>query len=122
MYVVWVFTVDESPDFWSLYLVGLLLFGLGAGMVGIVVTNAALTDVPEHDLGIGNAVFQTIRRVCGALGVAVAVALLGDRSNESIQAFRAVWLLIAGGYLFSVIAVMGYPTNSTSDPDRQLRS
>jgi EmrB/QacA subfamily drug resistance transporter len=119
---VWVFSVDESPDFWSLYLVGLLLFGLGAGMVGIVVTNAALTDVPEPDLGIGNAVFQTIRRVCGALGVAVAVALLGDRSNESIQAFRAVWLLIAGGYLFSVIAVMGYPTNSTSDPDRQLRS
>ncbi len=73
---VWVFSVDESPDFWSLYLVGLLLFGLGAGMVGIVVTNAALTDIPEHDLGIGNAVFQTVRRLCGALGVAVAVVVV----------------------------------------------
>ena len=112
---VWVFSVDESPDFWSLYLVGLLLFGLGAGMVGIVVTNAALTDVPEHDLGIGNAVFQTIRRLSGALGVAVAVALLGDRSNESIEAFRGVWLLIAGGYLFSVLAALRYPAASKSD-------
>ena len=106
--LVWVFTVDENPNFWSPYLVGLLLFGVGAGMVGIVVTNAALTGLSEHDLGMANAVFQTIRRLVGAIGVALAVALLGDRTNESVEAFRGVWLLIAGGYLFSVLAILPY--------------
>jgi hypothetical protein len=76
-----------------------------------VVTNAALTDLPEHDLGIGNAVFQTIRRLSGAIGVAIAVALIGDRSNESVQAFRGVWLLIAGGYLFSAVVIFRYPSS-----------
>ena len=106
--LIWVFTVEAVPDFWSTYLLGLLVFGLGAGMVGIVVTNAALTGLSEHDLGMANAVFQTIRRLVGAIGVAVAVALLGDRSNESIDAFRNVWLLIAGGYLFSALAIAPY--------------
>lgn len=107
--LVWVFGVEDSPDFWSAYLLGLLIFGLGAGMVGIVVTNAALTDMPDQDLGMGNAVFQTIRRLMGAIGVALAVVLIGDRSNESVEAFRRVWLLIAGGYLFSVLAILRYP-------------
>jgi EmrB/QacA subfamily drug resistance transporter len=119
--LVWVFGVDESPDFWSFYLVGLLLFGLGAGMVGIVVTNAALTDLPEHDLGIGNAVFQTVRRLSGAIGVAIAVALIGDRSNESVEAFRGVWVLIAGGYLFSTLAILRYPTSNRQDSVKAIR-
>ena len=109
--LVWVFGVGETPRFWSAYLVGLLLFGIGAGMVGIVVTNAAFTGLSEHDLGMANAVFQTIRRLVGAIGVALAVALLGDRSNESVEAFRSVWLLIAGGYLFSVLAILPYRDN-----------
>jgi NTE family protein len=120
--LVWIFGVDESPDFWSLYLVGLLLFGLGAGMVGIVVTNAALTDLPEHDLGIGNAVFQTIRRLSGAIGVAIAVALIGDRSNESVQAFRSVWVLIACGYLFSALVILRYPTANKPDSAEAIPS
>ena len=107
--LVWVFGVDDTPDFWSLYLVGLVIFGLGAGMVGIVVTNAALTDLPDQDLGMGNAVFQTIRRMGGAIGVAIAVALLGGRTNESVDAFRNVWLLIAGGYFFSAVVILPYP-------------
>ena len=107
--LVWVFGVDDTPDFWSLYLIGLVIFGLGAGMVGIVVTNAALTDLPNQDLGMGNAVFQTIRRMGGAIGVAIAVALLGGRTNESVDAFRNVWLLIAGGYFFSAVVILPYP-------------
>ena len=56
---------------------------------------------------------MTIRRLLGAIGVAIAVALLGDPSNESVQAFRAVWLLIAGGYFFSTLAILRYPSAGT---------
>lgn len=113
---VWVWGVGDQPSFWSWYLVGLLLFGVGAGMVGIVVTNAALAGLPDHDLATANAVFQTIRRLVGAVGVAIAVALLGDRSVESVEAFRRVWLLVGGGYLFSVVAILPYRDAGVRQP------
>jgi EmrB/QacA subfamily drug resistance transporter len=111
---MWVFGVGEEPNLWSWYAVGLLVFGVGAGMVGIVITNAAMVGLAETSLAGANAVFQTIRRLVGAIGVAVAVALLGDRSTESVDSFRRVWLLIGGGYLFSVLAILAYPERRTS--------
>lgn len=107
---IWVAGVGDEPRFWGPYLAGLLLFGLGAGMVGIVVTNAALAGLADTELASANAVFQTIRRLVGAIGVAIAVALLGDRSTESVEAFQRVWLLIGGGYLLSAVAILAYPS------------
>ena len=70
---------------------------------------------------MANAVFQTIRRLVGAIGVALAVALLGDRANESAEAFRSVWLLIAGGYLFSVLAILPYRNQRWNRAERTRR-
>jgi EmrB/QacA subfamily drug resistance transporter len=105
----WAWRVEATPDFLRDYLPGLLCFGVGAGMVGIVVTNAALVGIPEGSLASANAAFQTIRRLVGAIGVALAVAILGDRDTESLAAFRGTWLLVGGGYLFSVLAILAYP-------------
>lgn len=105
----WVSEVESEPNYWSGYLPGLVLFGIGAGMVGIVVTNAGLATMPEDSLASANAAFQTVRRLAGAIGVALAVAILGGRENDSVAAFRNIWLLIGGGYLFSVLAILAYP-------------
>ena len=80
---------------------------------GIVVTNAALAGLDDTVLAGANSVFQTIRKLVGAIGVAVAVALLGDRSTESLAAFQKVWILIGAGYLFSVLAIVAYPGSRT---------
>lgn len=106
--LVWVFGVGDTANFWTAYLAGLVLFGLGAGMVGIVVTNAALAGLPDHELAAANAVFQTIRKLVGAIGVAIAVALLGSRSTDSVGAFRKVWAMIAIGYVLSSLAIIPY--------------
>ena len=106
----WLLFVDATPNYLYDYLPGLFLFGVGAGMVGIVVTNAALAGLPEASLASANAVFQTIRRLLGAIGVALAVALLGgDRTTDSVEAFRRTWWLVAGGYLFSLVGALAYP-------------
>jgi EmrB/QacA subfamily drug resistance transporter len=105
----WVVAVDAEPHFWQDYFPGLVIFGVGAGMVGIVVTNAALASLPERELASANATFQMIRRLVGAIGVAIAVAILGDRTTESVAAFRGTWVMIAIGYLFSVVAALAYP-------------
>jgi MFS family permease len=105
----WAAVVGEDARFWADYFPGLLGFGVGAGMVGIVVTNAALASLPEAKLATANATFQMIRRLVGALGVAIAVAILGDRTTESVAAFRGTWIMIGIGYLFSVVAALAYP-------------
>ena len=86
----WVSEVESEPNYWSGYLPGLVLFGIGAGMVGIVVTNAGLATMPEDSLASANAAFQTVRRLAGAIGVALAVAILGGRENDSVAAFRNI--------------------------------
>lgn len=105
----WTLNVETEPNYWSDYLPGLLLFGVGAGMVGIVITNAGLASTPESKLASANAAFQTVRRLAGTIGVALAVVILGGRDTESLASFRNIWLLIGGGYLFSVFAILAYP-------------
>ncbi|MDH4145750.1 MAG: DHA2 family efflux MFS transporter permease subunit, partial [Acidimicrobiia bacterium] len=102
----WLVAVESTPNYWTGYFPGLVIFGVGAGMVGIVVTNAALAGLPEANLASANAAFQTIRRLVGAIGVALSVAILGGRDSDSLNAFRGTWLLIGCGYLFSVIAIL----------------
>jgi EmrB/QacA subfamily drug resistance transporter len=105
----WITAVGDTPAFWTRYVPGLVVFGFGAGMVGIVVTNAALAGLPESELATANAAFQTVRRLAGAIGVAIAIALLGNRAADTAAAFRRTWWLIAVGYVVSVVAIAFYP-------------
>jgi len=105
----WITAVGDAPAFWTRYVPGLVVFGFGAGMVGIVVTNAALAGLPESELATANAAFQTVRRLAGAIGVAIAIALLGNRAADTAAAFRRTWWLIAVGYVVSVVAIAFYP-------------
>lgn len=114
----WIIAVRSTPAFWTAYVPGLVIFGLGAGMVGIVITNAALAGLPETELATANAAFQTVRRLAGAVGVAIAIALLGNRTTDSVAAFRATWILIAVGYLFSVLVILAYPERAAHTTNR----
>ena len=80
---------------------------VGSAPFGIVARD--LDGDGDADLAVANSAFQTGRRLIQTLGVAVVVALLGDRSTESVASFRSVWLLIGGGYLFSALAILAYP-------------
>ena len=72
-----------------------------------------MVRVDDSELGAANAAHQTTRRLVQALGVAVAVAVLGDRANDSLSSFKWVWAITVGGYLFSALVIaLAYP------PDR----
>ena len=51
--------------------VGLLLFGLGAGIAMPAATDLIMSTLPPSRAGVGSAVNDTVREVGGALGVAV---------------------------------------------------
>jgi EmrB/QacA subfamily drug resistance transporter len=65
--------------------VGLLLFGLGAGIAMPAATDLIMSTLPPERAGVGSAVNDTVREVGGALGVAVigSVAASAYASNLS---------------------------------------
>ena len=84
-------------------------------LVGITSAAAALTRIEPSNLAVANSAFQTGRRLIQTLGVAVVVALLGDRSTESVDRFRLVWLVSAGAFGFSAVVALWFPPrNRTS--------
>ncbi|MEZ5411948.1 MAG: MFS transporter [Acidimicrobiales bacterium] len=109
----WAFVMSATPRFWSL-LPGLLAFGVAISLVGITSAAAALTRIEPANLAVANSAFQTGRRLIQTLGVAVVVALLGDRSTESVDRFRLVWLVSAGAFAFSAVVALWFPPRAKS--------
>jgi len=108
----WIIALDGQSDLGVGLVPGLVLFGAGAGIVGVPGTGAALVGVSNTDLGMANAAHQTTRRTVQALGVAAAVAILGSRDNDSVASFKWVWALTLLGYLFSALVIaVAYPAD-----------
>jgi EmrB/QacA subfamily drug resistance transporter len=113
-----------SATFTSL-LPGFVLFGLGAGLMNVPLTNAVLEGAPTERAGIASALFNASREVAGLLGVTVIGAVL--RSTESaairsgtrpapafIDGYHAgLWLTIG---LLAVGVVLSYVTLRQSQP------
>jgi EmrB/QacA subfamily drug resistance transporter len=65
--------------------VGLLLFGLGAGMAMPAATNLIMSTLPPARAGVGSAVNDTVREIGGALGVAVIGSVAASSYTSNLQ-------------------------------------
>jgi EmrB/QacA subfamily drug resistance transporter len=101
------FTASDQAHFWYGYLPAALLFGFGGGVCGTVCTGWAMASLPDHLLGAGNSVVQLVRRMGGALGVALAVALLGEGTGHAILAgARHVWAVVGLVHLLMILPTL----------------
>ncbi len=66
--------------------VGLLFFGLGAGVVMPSATDIIMATLPPARAGVGSAVNDTVREIGGALGVAVIGTVAASSYTSSVQA------------------------------------
>jgi EmrB/QacA subfamily drug resistance transporter len=97
-------TASREPHFFAAFLPASVLMGIGGGICGTLTTSAALYDLPGATLGAANSVNQLIRRVCGTIGVAVAVALLGEAKGPSLLTpARRVWVMVSLAHLLMCI-------------------
>jgi EmrB/QacA subfamily drug resistance transporter len=65
--------------------VGLLLFGLGAGMAMPAATDLIMATLPPARAGVGSAVNDTVREIGGALGVAVIGSVAASSYTSNLQ-------------------------------------
>jgi EmrB/QacA subfamily drug resistance transporter len=86
---------------------GFVLFGLGAGLMNVPLTNEVLSAAPTSQAGVASAVLNASREVAGLLGVTVIGAVLRSSQGSALrsganpaQAFidgyhSGLWLTIA---------------------------
>lgn len=67
--------------------IGLLLFGLGAGMAMPTATELIMATLPPARAGVGSAVNDTVREVGGALGVAVIGSIAAGSYATGVEPY-----------------------------------
>ena len=79
------FVVDVFP--------ALLLMGLGIGSGPTLLSAAAVSEVEQSDFSVAGAVAQTSRQLSGAIGISIAVVIIGDAADPN--SFRSAFLFLA---------------------------
>jgi predicted MFS family arabinose efflux permease len=96
---------------------GFLLFGAGAGLMNVPLTNAVLHSMPTERSGIASAVFNASREIAGLLGITVIGAVLSSRERNALALGATVTHAYLDGYhvgllvtvtLLACGAVVGY--------------
>ncbi len=95
------FVLDADGGYLSSFLPGVICFGIGWGFSSPTMNGYALEAVPEPAWGTMNAAFNMFRNVAGAIGVAAAVAFVGDSDRtDMLAAFDRAW-----AFLFAMTAI-----------------
>ncbi len=100
--------VGLSPAFWTEWLPGQVLSGVGVGATLPLLASAGLAAVPGGRYATASAVVSSARQVGGVLGIAVLVVVLGDPTPATaVAVFRDGWLLSIVAFL--AVAVVSLP-------------
>ena len=110
--------LTEEPNYWLGAAPCIGLFGAGWAVIQPPLNNSVIRHVSPDYYAEVNAAFNTIRNIAGALGIAITVAIVGDKNRiDVIAAYgRAYLALFLGGLLFIASLLVLFPrTPSTAD-------
>jgi MFS family permease len=88
--------LGPSPDYAGDLLPAMLVGGAAVGLVLPTVSAAATIPLPPQRFATGSGVLGVSRGIGSALGVAILIAVLGDRPESATAFHGAWWLLIVG--------------------------
>lgn len=107
-------TAGTTPRVWTGFVPGSLLFGFGCAICGTLSSGGAMAALPAHLLGAGNSLQQLIRRMGGAIGVALAYAVLGgEKGPELLDGGRRVWWMVVVVHLLVVVPLLLFTERRT---------
>jgi len=77
---------------------GFMLFGAGAGLMNVPLTNAIMDATPSDRSGIASALLNASREVAGLLGITVIGAVLRTRESAALRAGAGPVRAFVDGY------------------------
>ncbi|CAN5862015.1 N/A [soil metagenome] len=101
---------QPEPDFWRVFFPSYVFLGVGIGLAISTLGSASNAFLPPTRFAVGSAFNTTCRQVGAALGIAMAVVLLGEPTPaEAPAAFdRAWWALAAAGASSGLVMLAFY--------------
>lgn len=114
---------DESPDYVTEFLPGMMLAGVGTWGLAITMINAAaVSDMSTENFGVGTAVLQTVRQVGGILGVALFFGFVGTPvGSEIFDTYRRLWLWFAVPPALGFLVALRLPAHTGRIRDGGVR-
>jgi MFS family permease len=100
--------LGTDPDYVTTYLPSMLFTGTGVALCLPQLAGVVAQSLPANRFGVGGAVSQATRQFGGTLGVALAIAFMGQPASiaEAVTSFERIWwLMLAGGVLTAVLAL-----------------
>ena len=110
---LWLLTfVDGTPDLARVWFPAMFLLGIGSGLAWPTIHGIPVVGIPSSEFGSAVATNQTVLRISGALGVAIAITLIsGDTGAAALTPFQHLFLLMAiSGISLSIIGYWIRPT------------
>ena len=105
--------IGEEPAIWTVWIPGVLLLGIGIGLVFPNFQSAAVHGVAEARFGVAAAAIQTVVRLSGTLGIALAVVLVGSVvAGDPISDFDPLWWALVALGLVSAAVSLGIDTRT----------
>jgi MFS family permease len=97
----------QVAHYWSAFLPGAVLGGIGVGLTLPAFGSAGVAELPRPRFATGVAVASCFRQIGAVVGVALLVAVLGTPSPAHLlSAFHRCWAMIAGtGLACAVISL-----------------
>ena len=110
--------VGLEPAFWSEWLPGQVLSGIGVGATLPLLGSASLAAVPGGRYATASAVTSSARQLGGVLGIAILVVILGEPTPATaVGAFRDGWVLSI--VAFVLVAVIAFPLGRLRRADEE---
>jgi EmrB/QacA subfamily drug resistance transporter len=108
----WVVAIGPEANYARDVLPGMILLGLGGGAGFSTLTGAIMRDVPSRFYSMAGAARSTVFQLGSAIGIALAVALLGVPADAAVSDYARTWVMGAVGALAcAVIVFLGYPSH-----------
>jgi NTE family protein len=99
--------VGLTPAFWTEWLPGQLLSGIGVGATLPLLASAALAAVPGGRYATASALTSSARQLGGVLGISLLVLVVGTPTPETVAgALRDGWALSIGAFLLVAVAAL----------------
>jgi MFS family permease len=117
--------MGPEPHYWSVMFPASVMTGIGVGFSISTISSAATAFLPPTRFAMGSAFNATGRQVGAALGIAIAVALLGRPGRANVGAtFDRTWTFLATMVLASgAVVLLGYRRPAGApEPDVSLLS
>jgi hypothetical protein len=100
--------MGESGNYWIDLFPWTLLIGVSGALSWATFTSAALVDIDADRYGQANGISLTVRQMGAALGVAVAIAVIGDSTAASANDFRVAYGVLAAACVVCGVGVAAF--------------